>query len=90
MAAYDALLMPTVPITAPRLEELAADDDYTRINALALRNSSVVNFIDVCAISIPCHEPGAAPVGLTLFAAGDEDRRLLSVAAAAENCLHLI
>jgi len=87
MGAYDALLMPTVPIVAPRLEELAADDDYTRINALALRNSSVVNFIDGCAISIPCHEPGEPPVGLTLFAAGGNDRRLLSMAAAAEGCI---
>jgi len=87
MAEFDALLMPTTPTIAPRLEELTADDSYSRINALALRNSSLVNFIDGCAISIPCHGPGEAPVGLTLFAGGGNDRRLLSVAAAAEDCL---
>jgi aspartyl-tRNA(Asn)/glutamyl-tRNA(Gln) amidotransferase subunit A len=85
--AYDAMLMPTVSIVAPRLAELASDEAYTRINALALRNSSVVNFIDGCAISIPCHEPGAAPVGLTLFGLNQTDRRLLEIAAAAEICL---
>lgn len=87
MAEFDALLMPTTPIIAPRLEDLTADDRYTRINALILRNSSLVNFIDGCAISLPCHEPGEAPVGLTLFAGGGTDRRLLSIAAAAQDCL---
>ncbi|HUX74134.1 MAG TPA: amidase [Steroidobacteraceae bacterium] len=86
MAEFDALLMPTVPIVAPRVTELAADEDYARINALVLRNSGIVNFIDGCAISLPCHEPGEPPVGLTLFARGNTDRRLLSVAAAVEGC----
>lgn len=87
MGAYDALMMPTVPIVAPRLDELAAEDEYTRINALVLRNSSVVNFIDACAISIPCHEKGQAPVGLTLFAASNSDRKLFAIATAVETCL---
>jgi aspartyl-tRNA(Asn)/glutamyl-tRNA(Gln) amidotransferase subunit A len=85
--AYDAMLMPTVPMVAPRVADLAADEAYTRVNALALRNSTIVNFIDGCGISIPCHEPGAAPVGLTLFGPSQTDRRLLEIAAAAEICL---
>jgi aspartyl-tRNA(Asn)/glutamyl-tRNA(Gln) amidotransferase subunit A len=84
VAPFDALLMPTVPIIAPALSELAADDAYARINALVLRNPSTVNFLDGCAISIPCHEPGTAPVGLTLFGLRNSDRHLLAVAAAAE------
>jgi aspartyl-tRNA(Asn)/glutamyl-tRNA(Gln) amidotransferase subunit A len=85
--AYDAMLMPTVPIVPPRLADLVSDEAYTRANALALRNSSIVNFIDGCGISIPCHEPGTAPVGLTLFGLNQTDRRLLEIAAAAEICL---
>jgi aspartyl-tRNA(Asn)/glutamyl-tRNA(Gln) amidotransferase subunit A len=85
--AYDAMLMPTLPIVAPRLADLVSDEAYTRANALTLRNSSIVNFIDGCGISIPCHEPGAAPVGLTLFGASQTDRRLLEIAAAAEICM---
>ena len=85
--AYDAMLMPTVPMVAPRLVELDSDEAYTRVNALALRNSSIVNFIDGCGISIPCHEPGEAPVGLTLFGSHQTDRRLLEIAAAVERCL---
>jgi aspartyl-tRNA(Asn)/glutamyl-tRNA(Gln) amidotransferase subunit A len=84
---FDAVLMPTTPITAPALSDLAADQDYVRINALVLRNPSIVNFIDGCAISIPCQEPGTAPVGLSLFGLQNTDRQLLSAAAAVEATL---
>jgi len=81
---FDAVLMPTTPITAPALSDLAPDEAYVRINALVLRNPSIVNFIDGCAISIPCQAPGTAPVGLSLFGPGNTDRQLLSAAAAVE------
>lgn len=81
---FDAILMPTIPITAPALSELVADEAYVRINGLVLRNPSIVNFIDGCAISLPCHPPGTAPVGLSLFGLRNTDRQLLSVAAGVE------
>jgi len=81
---FDAVLMPTTPITAPALSDLVPDEAYVRINALVLRNPSIVNFIDGCAISIPCQEPGTAPVGLSLFGLRNTDRQLLSAAAAVE------
>jgi aspartyl-tRNA(Asn)/glutamyl-tRNA(Gln) amidotransferase subunit A len=85
IAGFDAVLMPTTPIIAPAAAELASDDDYARLNVLVLRNPSVVNFLDRCAISIPCHRPGAPPVGLTLMAAHGADRHLLAIAAAVED-----
>jgi aspartyl-tRNA(Asn)/glutamyl-tRNA(Gln) amidotransferase subunit A len=84
LAEFDALLLPTTPIIAPLLQDLESDEEYLRINQLALRNTSVANFLDRCAISIPCHEPGAAPVGLMLMGAHCADRRLLGIAAAVE------
>jgi len=81
---FDAVLMPTTPITAPALSELASDEAYVRINALVLRNPSIVNFIDGCAVSIPCHESGTSPVGLSLFGLRNTDRQVLSAAAAVE------
>ncbi len=84
LAGFDAVLMPTTPIIAPPLAELVSDDAYARVNLLVLRNPSVANFLDCCAISIPCHQAGAAPVGLTLMGAQGSDRRLLAIAAAAE------
>ena len=83
-APYDALVMPTVPVTAPRLADLAADDAYRHANFLVLRNPSIANFLDRCSISIPCHRAGDAPVGLMLIGEHHADRRLLAIAAAIE------
>ncbi|MBP2292939.1 amidase [Azospirillum rugosum] len=83
-ADYDALLMPTVPITAPRFEEFAADSDFTRLNILLLRNCALFNFLDRCAISLPMQEAGSLPCGLMLVGATGADRRLLAVAGAVE------
>ena len=83
-APYDALVMPTVPVTAPRVADLALDDAYRHANFLVLRNPSIANFLDRCSISIPCHRAGDAPVGLMLIGEHDADRRLLAIAAAIE------
>jgi aspartyl-tRNA(Asn)/glutamyl-tRNA(Gln) amidotransferase subunit A len=79
-AGLDALVWPTVPFVAPTIESLAEDSAYHAANALALRNSTVSNLLDGCAISIPCPLEGA-PVGMTLAAAYGCDDHLLSVAA---------
>lgn len=84
LAEFDALLLPTTPIIAPLLQDLESDEAYLRTNQLALRNTSIANFLDRCAISIPCHEGGTAPVGLMLMGAHGDDRRLLGIAAAVE------
>lgn len=86
-APFDALLMPTCPIVAPRLDDLAEDAEYFRLNALLLRNSSIGNFLDRCAISLPCQEPGEAPVGLMLMGETDGDRSLFAVASGIEAAL---
>jgi aspartyl-tRNA(Asn)/glutamyl-tRNA(Gln) amidotransferase subunit A len=87
IAPYDALLMPTVPIAPPPIAAFAADADYVRLNGLILRNSSLINFVDGCAISLPCHEQGAPPAALTLAGPPMADRRLLAIAAALETIL---
>jgi aspartyl-tRNA(Asn)/glutamyl-tRNA(Gln) amidotransferase subunit A len=87
-APFDAILMPTVPCVAPTIEEAgASDEDYFRWNARILRNNGLVNFLDGCAVSLPCHEPGSAPVGLMVCGTAGTDRRLLAVSAAIERAL---
>ncbi len=87
LAPYDALVMPTVPIAPPPVSAFAADADYLRLNGLILRNSAQINFVDGCAISLPCHEPGTPPAGVTLAGPAMADRRLLALAAALEPVL---
>ena len=85
MAGIDALVMPTVPIVAPLLGPLQADDErYAKTNLLTLRNPSVVNFLDGCAVSLPCQAEGQAPVGFMLACKGGDDQKLLSMALACE------
>ena len=83
-APYDALVLPTVPLIAPCIGALEADDAYRHTNALLLRNPGIANFLDRCSISIPCHRLGDAPVGLMLIGEHGADRRLLAIAAAVE------
>ena len=77
---FDATLMPTTPMTAPPFAALEADDDYDRLNRLALRNPSIANMLDRCAITAPCGPVEAAPVGLTLMGRRGGDAELLALA----------
>ncbi|WP_299454100.1 amidase [uncultured Pigmentiphaga sp.] len=85
--AIDLIACPTTPVIAPAFSELDDDDAYARINLLMLRNPTFINFLDGCAISLPCHEPGSAPVGLMLAATHGQDRRLFAAARAVEDLL---
>ncbi len=100
LQGVDALLSPTTPITAPLLAAVApatpADTPeaakqreraFFAANALLLRNTSVVNMLNGCAISLPCHQPGELPMGLMLWQAGGYDSTVLNVAALAEQAL---
>jgi aspartyl-tRNA(Asn)/glutamyl-tRNA(Gln) amidotransferase subunit A len=87
-AAYDAMLMPTTPTIAPAIADVdRSDEDYFRWNFRILRNVGIVNFLDGCAVSVPCHEPGAAPVGLSVFGVAMSDRHVLASAHAIEGAL---
>ena len=81
---YDCVLMPTVPIIAPRIAALNDQQAYNRINMLILRNTALGNFLDRCSISVPCHRAGEAPVGLMLTGETMGDARLFGIAAAVE------
>jgi len=87
-APYDAMLMPTTPTIAPTIAEVDADDEaYFRWNFRILRNVGIVNFLDGCGLSLPCHAPGAAPVGLAVFGVAMSDRQVLAAGAAIEGVL---
>lgn len=87
IAPFDALVMPTVPVVAPRIDELADDAAFGATNLLILRNPTFINFLDGCAVSVPCHRSGEAPVGLMIAGAAGRDRAVLSIGQAVEQAL---
>ena len=87
-APHDAIVMPTTPCIAPTIADTEASDDaYFRWNFRIMRNTGLINFLDGCAVTIPCHEHGTAPVGFMVCGTGGSDRRILAAAAAVERAL---
>ncbi len=99
LTGFDAVLSPTVPIVAPSIASVAPsqgfdaqldaarDAEFWRINALLLRNTSVVNLLDGCAISLPCHAPSQLPVGLMVWHGAMHDNTVLQLALQIESAL---
>ena len=87
MAQLDALVLPTTPIVAPKIAEVAESDEFGRKNAMLLRNTNPVNFFDLCAISLPLPRQNGLSTGLMLVGRNGQDRRLFNIAAAVEKRL---
>jgi aspartyl-tRNA(Asn)/glutamyl-tRNA(Gln) amidotransferase subunit A len=85
-APFDAVICPTVAILPPRIDALSDPAQFSRLNMLALRNTSVVNLLDRCAITLPLRS-GHGPCGLMMIGEHMGDARLLTLAEAAEACL---
>lgn len=100
LSGFDALLSPTVPITAPTLASVAPSDgrdaaadaardaEFIRVNGLLLRNTSVVNMLDGCALSLPCHNPNELPMGLMIWHAALHDDAILNISGDIEAVLN--
>jgi len=89
IAPYDALVLPTTANTPPKIADLADDKVFATQNLRALRNCTLINVLDGCAISLPAHRQGEVPVGLMLAAAGGSDRRILELAAGMEKIIRV-
>jgi amidase/aspartyl-tRNA(Asn)/glutamyl-tRNA(Gln) amidotransferase subunit A len=99
LTGFDALLSPTVPITAPTIasvapadgadaaQDAARDTEFLRANGLLLRNTSVVNMLDGCALSVPCHVAGELPMGLMIWHAALHDDPVLNIGLRIEEVL---
>ena len=75
--------MPTTSIVAPTIAEVAESKVFSARNAALLRNTAIINFFDLCAITLPLTTAvSPLPVGLMLVARNGQDHRLLNIAAA--------
>lgn len=85
---YDAVIMPTLPLIARRIADLENDrDTYLATGRATIRNPNIANALDRCALTIPCHERGKAPVGLTLMGETMADRKILAIGLSVEAAL---
>lgn len=88
LGPFDSLIMPTVPMVAPPIAELEGSEEaFFKANSLLLRNPSIINLLDGCAVSLPCHAEGTLPVGLMVAGPAMSDRKILAVARAIEHTL---
>jgi len=87
LADFDALVLPTVAFLAPLIADVQDEADFMRVNALVLRNTSVFNFYDLPALSLPLPRAGKLPVGLMVVGRRNADRELLAIGAAIEALL---
>ncbi|KKB64712.1 amidase [Robbsia andropogonis] len=83
-AGYDAILMPTAPMLPPQIDDLKSDAAFFAANGRALRNPSIINFIDGCALSIPAPAYDDAPVGLMVAGLHGQDAEILAVGESIE------
>ena len=87
-ARFDAVLAPTVPIIAPTIAEMeSSDENFFKVNGILLRNCAPFNVLDRPCLSIPCHQPGDAPVGLMVVGESMGDAHVLAIGGAIEVAL---
>jgi aspartyl-tRNA(Asn)/glutamyl-tRNA(Gln) amidotransferase subunit A len=82
----DALIVPTTMIPARPLADIdASRESYTDYNVRYLRNTSIGNILNLCAVSVPCgFTREGLPIGLMVYAKPFEEDVALRVAWAYE------
>lgn len=79
LAAYDGLLCPSAPITAPPLDE--ADETTSPLSRL----TRAANYLDLPAASVPCGlDSSGMPVGLQIMTGPADEAMMVALAAAFE------
>jgi aspartyl-tRNA(Asn)/glutamyl-tRNA(Gln) amidotransferase subunit A len=88
LSVFDGWLMPTVPVVPPLVQALQdSDETFFATNGLVLRNPSVINFLDGCALNLPCPSEDGLPVGISICGQHGDDARMLAIGRAVEAVL---
>ena len=88
-APFDAWLAPTVQVIPFKIAEAGKTEEiWIKNNGRLIRNPVTVNLLDGCALSIPCHAKGEAPVGLMVVGESMADRTILGIGRGIEAVLN--
>jgi aspartyl-tRNA(Asn)/glutamyl-tRNA(Gln) amidotransferase subunit A len=83
-----AVVGPTIPITPPRIEDVREPSPYMKANLMAARNTTVVNLLTMCAVTMPVALDAAGmPVGLHIVCPQGDDGLSIAIARAFEKQL---
>jgi aspartyl-tRNA(Asn)/glutamyl-tRNA(Gln) amidotransferase subunit A len=86
--AIDVIASPTLCLTPPLMAEVADADSHLRVNRRIVRNTAWVNYLGLCAVTMPVgRDEAGMPVGLQLIAPANAEEKLLRIALAAERVL---
>ena len=88
MEQVDGVIYPTVPCIPPSISETLQPENTAKTNLRCLRNTATANYFNGCSVSLPCHNPGDAPVGLMVSLGHGQDDYLYTVAATVEDVLN--
>jgi aspartyl-tRNA(Asn)/glutamyl-tRNA(Gln) amidotransferase subunit A len=84
----DVIASPTLCLTPPLMSDVADADSHLRVNRRIVRNTAWVNYLGLCAITMPVgHDRAGMPVGVQLTAPTHAEEKLLTIALAAERVL---
>jgi aspartyl-tRNA(Asn)/glutamyl-tRNA(Gln) amidotransferase subunit A len=84
----DVIATPTLCLAPPVLADVSDADAYLRTNRRIVRNTVAVNYLGLCAITLPVGlDKARMPVGLQLIAPAWSEEKLLAIALAAERVL---
>jgi aspartyl-tRNA(Asn)/glutamyl-tRNA(Gln) amidotransferase subunit A len=86
---YDAIVSPTIPVIAPPISQFEGSDEALRDPfIIVIRNASIANLLERCALTIPCHAAGEAPVGFMLMGETMRDHRLAAIGLSVDQLLN--
>ena len=84
----DVIATPTLCLTPPVLSDVGGAEGYLDTNRRIVRNTVAVNYLGLCAITLPIGlDRVSMPVGLQLIAPAWAEEKLLAIALAAERVL---
>jgi len=84
----DFLLSPTIIISAPKVSDLDDVSAYSKANSAFLRNTSPINLLGLCAITIPIAlDNNQIPIGLQIIGAKNKEEDIMIAARSIENII---
>jgi aspartyl-tRNA(Asn)/glutamyl-tRNA(Gln) amidotransferase subunit A len=84
----EVIATPTLCVTPPPMSDVKAADGHLRVNRRLVKNTVGVNYLGLCALTLPVGlDKAGMPVGLQFIAPPGNEERLIAVALAAERVL---